>query len=76
MKLGSLLVESKLTESAKTVLEEIVLVVFVIAVYVALPAGIIGGWIGRVRSKAPDECGVMRNALIESQAGEPAPRQM
>jgi len=38
----------------KTVLEEIVLVVFVIAVYVALPAGIIAGWIGWVRSKAPE----------------------
>ena len=32
-----------------TVFEEIVLVIFVIAVYVALPAGIIAGWIRRLR---------------------------
>lgn len=35
--------------SMKTVFEEIVLVIFVIAVYVALPAGIIAGWIRWLR---------------------------
>jgi ABC-type nitrate/sulfonate/bicarbonate transport system permease component len=40
--------------SMKTVLEQIVLVVFVIAVYVALPAGIIAGWIRWVRRRAPE----------------------
>jgi hypothetical protein len=33
----------------KTAFEEIVLVIFVIAVYVALPAGIIAGWIRWLR---------------------------
>ena len=35
--------------SMKTVFEEIVIVIFVIAVYVALPAGIIAGWIRWLR---------------------------
>jgi hypothetical protein len=35
--------------SIKTVFEEIVIVIFVIAVYVALPAGIIPGWIRWLR---------------------------
>jgi hypothetical protein len=35
--------------SIKTVFEEIVIVIFVIAVYVALPAGIIAGWIRWLR---------------------------
>jgi hypothetical protein len=38
----------------KTVFEEIVLVIFVIAVYVALPAGIIAGWIRWLRRRAPE----------------------
>jgi hypothetical protein len=38
----------------KTVLEEIALMVFVIAVYVVLPVTIIGGWIRWLRHRAPE----------------------
>jgi|SRR5579863_4897832 len=38
----------------KTVIEEIVLVVFAVAVDVVLPAAIIAGWIRWVRSRAPE----------------------
>jgi hypothetical protein len=38
----------------KTVLEETAVVAFVIAVYVVLPAAIIGGWIRWVRRRAPE----------------------
>jgi len=38
----------------KTVVEEITLVGFVIAIYVALPAAIVVGWIRWVRGKTPE----------------------
>ena len=38
----------------KTVVEEIVFVIFVIAIYVALPAAMVVGWIRWVRGKAPE----------------------
>ena len=38
----------------KAVIEEIVLVVFAVAVYVVLPAAIIAGWIRWVRRRSPE----------------------
>jgi hypothetical protein len=40
--------------SMKTVVDEITLVGFVIAIYVALPAAIVVGWIRWVRGKTPE----------------------
>jgi hypothetical protein len=38
----------------KTVIEEIVLIVFAIAVYVVVPAAIIAGWINWVKRRVPE----------------------